>query len=112
MHSVHVCFGVPAVIVSILPKIEGGNPARRSRPLAELNERDAERLGDDGKCRREPLYRKRRYSSARENCHNPFPIGGSPEGLSGPLMTGGCAGGGSAFGIRFAMLGTRRRLGP
>jgi hypothetical protein len=51
-------------------------------------------------------------SLPRENCHNPFPIGGRPEGLSGPLMTGGCAGGGSAFGIRLAILGTRKEAGP
>jgi hypothetical protein len=42
MLSVHVCFRPLAVIVSILPKIGGGNLARRSLPLAKLNDRDTD----------------------------------------------------------------------
>lgn len=38
----------------------------------------------------------------------PLPMDGSPFGFSGPLMTGGCAGGGSGAGMRFRWLvGTR-----
>jgi hypothetical protein len=37
------------------------------------------------------------------------PIGGSPVGLSGPLMTGACGGGGSGAGIRFCNAGIRER---
>ncbi len=34
----------------------------------------------------------------------PLPMDGSPFGVSGPLMAGGCAGGGSAEGMRFRWL--------
>ena len=37
----------------------------------------------------------------------PPPIDGSPFGVSGPLMTGGCAGGGSGAGIRLRKAGVR-----
>jgi hypothetical protein len=38
----------------------------------------------------------------------PLPMDGSPFGFSGPLMAGGCAGGGSGAGMRFRWLvGTR-----
>jgi hypothetical protein len=52
MLSVHVCFRPLAVIVSILPKIEGGNPARRSRPFAEFNDGETDgldKLGHESK---------------------------------------------------------------
>jgi hypothetical protein len=101
-----------------------GHPILRPKFHAPLRPRRGDQCGGTqrarcrktrGRCevRRRSVYRKARYSSSRrENYYNPFPIGGSPEGLSGPLMTGGPAGAGSAFGIRFAILGGAGIPGP